>query len=123
MCKVGAGDISRSTRVWDGPPGKPRLKEGTPPGYMSGWECEPRQKAEPGRDKESCNVVREGFSDSGAVAIAKVHAKVKAIETNGKHKPRREVKETDLCFTVLILVKSENKKASIIVLTKLDQSR
>lgn len=80
MCNVRARDISRSTGVGDAPLGKPGLKEGTPPGYVSCWECQPRQRAEPGRDKESCNVAREGFSDPGAAAIAKVHVKVKAID-------------------------------------------
>lgn len=123
VCNIRAQDISRSTGVWDTTPGRHGLKEGTPPGYLSGWECQSGQRAEPGRDKESYNVAREGFSDPGAATIAKVHIKVKAIETNGKHKPQRDLKETDLCFMVLILVKSENKKASIAVLTKLDQPR
>ena len=58
-------------------------------------------------------MVREGFSDPGAAAIAKVHIKIKAIETNGKHRPRRDMKDRDLCFMVLTFVKSENKKASL----------
>lgn len=64
------------------------------PGYVLGWKFQPRQRAEPGRDKARCNVSREGFSDPGAVAIAKVHIKVKVTETNRKNKPRRGVKET-----------------------------
>lgn len=63
--------------------------------------------------------MREGFSDPGAAAIAKVHIKVKAIEANGKYKPRRDVKETDLCFMVLILVKSKNKKSLYFCLDKI----
>ena len=55
-------------------------------------------------------MVRERFSDPGDAAIVRVHVKVKVIEINGKHESRRDMKETDLCFTVLILVKSENKK-------------
>lgn len=47
----------------------------------------------PGRDKERCNVVKEGSLDPGTVAIAKVHVKVKMRETNRKHKPRRDEKE------------------------------
>lgn len=38
-------------------------------------------------------MAREGFSHPGAVATAKVHVKVKVIETNGKQKPRRNVKK------------------------------
>ena len=53
-------------------------------------------------------MVIERFSDPGDAAI--VHIKVKVIEINGKHKSRRNMKETDLYFMVLILVTSENKK-------------
>lgn len=74
--------------MWDTALGKPRLKEGTLPRHMVGWGCQFRQTAEPGRDKESYSMAREGFSDAGVAAIAKVHIKVKVIETNGEHKSR-----------------------------------